>query len=153
MKNEDCQLSAATIAATKSNQWIDALRTHAATCPYCQQTMALTTMMNELTADEPRYSFPNYRTIWLKARYARKQEHLTKFDLFALAAVSLSGLGGLVALLYWIFPQLFGGILDIPVFANLRFPNFASLGTPTFILVGLAITVWLLTRDSIFAER
>ena len=153
MKNEDCKFSEATITATKSNQWTDALRTHAATCSDCQQTMAMTTMINELTADEPQHRFPDYRTIWLKARYARKQEHLTKFDLFALAAVSSSGLGGLVALLYWIFPQLFGGFLDIPVFANLRFPNLASLGTPTFILVGLAITVWLLTRDSIFAER
>jgi hypothetical protein len=141
------------VRATKSSQWTDALRAHAATCPDCQQTMAMTALMNELTAVEPRHPFPNYRTIWLKARYARKQERLTKFDLFALAAVSLSGLGGLVALLYWIFPQLFGGLLDIPVFANLRFPNLASLGTPTFILVGLAITVWLLTRDSIFAER
>jgi hypothetical protein len=152
MKNIECSFMRDVVRATKSNQWTDELRSHAATCSDCQQTMAMTSMMNELvTVDDP-HPLPHFRTIWLKSRYAKKQERLTKFDLFALAAVSLSGLGGLVALLYWIFPQLFGGFLAIPVFANLHFPNLASLGTPTLVLIGLAITVWLLTRDSIFAE-
>jgi hypothetical protein len=153
MNNPDCEFTADTIRATKSNEWTDALRAHAATCSDCQQTIAMTTMMNELMADKHPHPFPNYRTIWLKARYARKQERLTKFDLFALLGVSLSGIAGLVALLFWLFPQLLGGLLNIPVFANLHFPSFASFGTPTFILVGLVIAVWLLTRDSIFAER
>jgi hypothetical protein len=153
MNNLECEYFAAIISATKTNQWTDALRNHAATCSRCKETMAMTTMMKELIAEDRPHPLPNYHTIWLKARYARKQERLTKFDLFALVGVSLSGIVGLVGLLFWIFPQVFGKLVAIPVISGLQLTNVFSFGTPTFILAGLVVTVWLLTRDSIFAER
>ena len=147
MNTPDCEYSASVISATKSTQWPEDVRTHAAACSRCRETIAMTTMMNEISAREPTHSLPNYRTIWLKARYARKQERLTKFDILSLAGLSLFGIATLAVLLMVVFPQVFRGIFDIPTISVPQLTAAFSRGTSVFILAGVALIVWLLTKD------
>ncbi len=90
---------------------------------------------------------------WLKAQFARKQDCLTRSDLFALRELLLSGLARLVALLFWGFPQLLGNLRSIPAALSLFVGNIWSLGTPAFVLAGIIVTVWILTQDSTFTQR
>ncbi|MGB2867996.1 MAG: hypothetical protein WBD36_06075, partial [Bacteroidota bacterium] len=129
------------------------LGNHAASCPRCQETRATTMMMKELVANNPAHRLRDYRVIWLKAQYARKEERLTKFDLLALVGLSLSGIAGLFGLFLLMLPQLSGRFLDIMVPAVPRLSTVLSSGVPVLVVTGVAVMIWILTRDSIFIEK
>ena len=151
MINAECDSVRDVIRATQSNEWPEDVRAHAATCSRCQETIAMASMMKELSARELPHPLPNFRTVWLKARYARKQESLTKFDVLSLAGLSLVGIAGLAVLLMVIFPQLFRKIIDIPSISISQLTGAFSGGTPLLILAAVGALVWLLTKDSKYA--
>ncbi len=151
VNDADCEYSAAVTSATKSGQWPEPLRSHTATCARCRETMAMTTLMDESAARELPHPLPHFRTLWLKARYARKQERFTKFDLFGLAGVTFSGCAGLVVMLMVIFPHTFGTIIHIPDVSVSQLTNMFPGGTKIFLPAVIAVLVWIFTRDSLFA--
>ena len=113
----------------------------------------MTMMMGKISSQSTAHALPSYRLIWLKAQYARKQERLSAFDLFALIGMSLVGVAGLSGLLLWRFPQLFTGIIDVTGRSAPDLKNLFSNGAPLVVIVGVLVMIWLLTRDSFFAER
>jgi hypothetical protein len=149
----NCVFEKQVILATKSNQWTGDLRAHTTSCPACQETIAMTTIMNNISAADTPHPLPSYRLIWLKAQYARKQERISKLDILSLAGMSILGLAGLAGLAFWRFPKLFSGIMDSTGTSALPWSNLFSNGAPLGVIAGALIIVWLLTRDSHFAER
>ncbi|HEY6953266.1 MAG TPA: hypothetical protein VI758_12740, partial [Bacteroidota bacterium] len=139
MNNTECTFMHDVVRAAKTGQWTDVLQTHAANCPMCLETIAVTTMMNTIASQGTSRPLPNHRTIWLKARYARKQERLTRFDLVALAGVGLSATAGLAALFYWLYPQVWGNILDLHRVSLPHFLDIHSLATPAIVLAGAVV--------------
>ena len=148
-----CRYEREVVDATKFDRWTDILKNHAASCSLCQETMKMTMMMGKISSQSTAHSLPSYRLIWLKAQYARKRERLSAFDLVALIGMSLVGVAGLSGLLLWRFPQLFTGIIDVTGSSASDLKNVFSHGAPLAVIAGVVVMVWLLTRDSFFAER
>ena len=149
----ECESRRDIVRATKTTVWTDALRKHTEGCSRCQETVAMTTMMSEIAAGEGPHTLPGYRLIWLKAQFARKQDRLTKFDLFALGGLSLSGIVGLVIFFFWRFPESSATLRSIPAIFSLFLSNIYSLGIPGFVFVAILVTVWILIQDSTFTQR
>jgi hypothetical protein len=57
-----------------------------------------------------------------------------------------------IVLLLLLFPELFKRILDVPAISIPHLQNIFTSGAPILILAGVAVMVWLPTRDSIFAK-
>ena len=149
MNTQHCTFEREVSRAVKSNQWTDELRAHAAGCPECQETITMTTAMTNMATGGAARPLPSYRLIWLKAQYARKEEQLSKLDILALTGMSLGGIVAVLGLLLWRFPKIFGGLMETAV----PWRSLVSNGTPLVIIAGALLIVWLLTRDSHFAER
>ncbi len=113
----------------------------------------MTTFMQKISHEEVPHTLPSYRLIWLKAQYARKQERLSTLDMVALIGMSLTGIAGLIGLLFWRFPQFFDGAVNATGTSAVNWTGMVSNGAPFAVIVGVLVTVWLLTRDSYFAER
>ncbi len=153
MNTPECAFTRDVIRATKSGQWTESLRTHADGCSVCRETVAIVTTMNAVAAREMPHPSPDYRSIWLKARYARRQEQLTKFDVLALAGLTLGGMAGLFMLLILIFPQLVSRVFGISVVPVSLIPSMSSGRTMMLFLAGFILLVWGLTRDWTLAKR
>ena len=153
MNSTECSRESEVLKAAKYNQWTVDVRSHAASCPHCQTTITMTTMMNKLTNIDSTHTLPSYRLLWLKAQYARKQERLSKLDMVALGGMSLVGVAGFLGLLVWRFPKLFSSILETTGTSPIHWTSIMSNGTPLAVVVGAFVIIWLLTRDSFFAER
>jgi hypothetical protein len=153
MTNEDCEYSAAIISATKRNQWTDPLRAHLAACPRCQETMEVKKMMNKFAAEGRVHTLPNYRIVWLKAQYARRQERISALDLVGLIGIALGGVGGLIGLSAGMFPRPFAALVELTGRSLPALTDLFSNNAPLAVMIGVAVMVWLVTRDSIFAER
>jgi hypothetical protein len=113
----------------------------------------MVTMMKRISDEPAPHSYPAHRLIWLKAQYARKQERLSVLDIAALAGMSLAGIAGLAGLLLWRFPQTFTGIIDSAAVSLTDFKSVLSNGAPLVVIAGVLVMVWVLSRDSFFAER
>ena len=110
-------------------------------------------MMNKFAAEGGVRALPNYRILWLKAQYARRQERLSALDLVGLIGIALGGVGGLIGLSAGMFPRPFAALVEM---AGRSVPALTSLfsnNAPLVVIIGIAVMVWLVTRDSIFAER
>ena len=149
----ECRYEREVISAMKSNQWIESLRIHVAGCPLCQETMNMTRVMETISGEHSAHALPSYQLIWLKAQYAKKEERISLLDIIALSGMSLAGIAGFIGLLLWRFPNIFNGIIDS---SHQHLPDISAVfsnGAPVAVIIGLIITVWVLTRDSFFAER
>ena len=153
MNNTYCTFEREVLKAVKSNQWTNDVRNHAASCSLCKETIAMTTLMQKISREDVLHALPSYRLIWLKAQYARRQERLSALDMVALIGMSLTGIAGFVGLLFWRFPQLFDGAVNVTGTSAVNWTGMVSHGVPIAVIVGAIVTVWLLTRDSFFAER
>lgn len=139
------------LAALNSHNWTDDLRQHAAGCPHCQETMAMTNLLQQIPdADHP---LPSYRLLWLKAQYMRKEERISVMDVVALAGMSFVGVIALAGLMFWRFPELLGKIAGLPAPSASSWTNIVSSSSPFVVVLGAILLVWLLARDSFFAER
>ncbi len=147
MTTMECDFATDVIRAVKSSQWTEELRNHAAGCPRCRETAALASLMAEVADAENRRTLPDYRTVWLKARYVRREERLSRLDLITLAGLLLGGIAGLALLLMLTLPQMARRVLDISNFSFSHMSSLASGGTPFLALAGVALMIWLLTRD------
>lgn len=149
----NCPQESSIIHAVRTTEWTTGLRSHAETCPMCKEAITMTTTMNRLATIEPPHPLPGYRLIWLKAQYARKQERISALDMITLIAMSLAGIAGLAGLLFWRFPNFLEGVLGSGGTGSFQWSTVFSGGTPLIAAVGALVIVWLLTRDSFFAER
>ncbi len=143
----ECEFMSDVRRAVKSNEWTEQLRNHTASCARCRETVALTGLMAEVADTENRRTLPDYRTVWLKARYVRREERLSRLDLITLAGLLLGGITGLALLLMLTLPQMVRKVVDIPNLSFSHMPSLASGGTPFLALAGVALMIWLLTRD------
>ncbi len=109
-------------------------------------------MMNKFAIEGGTHALPDYHIIWLKARYAGRQEKLSKLDLVGLAAIALGGVGGLVGLSAGMFPQPFASLVTWTGQSLPALMSLVSQNAPLGVIIGVAVMVWLLTRDSIFAK-
>ena len=153
MIKTECVFEREVLRAAKTNQWTSDLSNHAASCPLCQETMAMTKITKKISQEDSTHALPSYRLIWVKAQYVRRQERLSKLDLIALIGVSLVGIAVFAGLLLWGFPQLFAGVLQSVGASSPGWSHILSNGTPLAVILGVLIMVWLLTHDSFFAER
>ena len=113
----------------------------------------MTSAMKTIAGAESAHPLPSYRLLWLKAQYARKQERLSAIDMISLIGMTLTGIAGMAGLVLWRFPKLFNGILETTGTSAIPWGNIISNGAPLAVIAGAFIMVWLLTRDSFFAER
>ena len=110
-------------------------------------------MMTKFSTEVAPRSLPDYRIIWMKAQFEKKQERLWTRDLMGLIAVSLGGLAGLVGLSAGMFPRPFAALTE---FSRNSLPALKSLFTtnaPLGVMIAVALLVWLLTRDSLYARK
>ena len=147
MINLECEFSAAIIRATKTNSWTDELQIHLTTCSRCQETLEITTMMNRISAEPSARAFPDYRILWMKAQYAKRQERLSTLDLFGLIAVALGGIAGLVGLSAGMFPRPFALLLASTNRLVPTLTTFVSHNVPLGILLAAGFLLWLITGD------
>jgi hypothetical protein len=115
--------------------------------------MEITKMMNQFAAEGRVHTLPNYRIVWLKAQYARRQERLSALDLVGLIGIALGGVGGLVGLSAGMFPRPFAALVELTGRSLPALTSLFSNNAPLAVMIGVGVMVWLLTRDSIFAER
>ena len=153
MINPECEFSSAVINASKSHQWTDSLQSHIAGCVRCQETKEMTMMMNTLTAQGSVRALPDYRIIWMKAQYAKRQESLSLLDLIGLVAVALGGLAGLVGLSAGVFPRPFAALTELSRNSLPALKSLFTTNAPLGVMIAVALMVWLLTRDSLYARK
>ena len=115
--------------------------------------MTMARMMEHISGERGTHALPNYRLIWLKAQYARKEERLSVLDIIGLIGMSLVGIAGFIGLLLWRFPGILNGIIDSSHRPLPDINTVFSNSAPLAVIIGLIIMVWVLTRDSFFAER
>jgi|ERR1041385_3366754 hypothetical protein len=152
MNQSVCSLEKEVLKAVRSRHVTDNLRAHAATCPVCSETIQVAALVHTYSSDHISYPFPNHRLIWLKAQYARKQDRISKFDIVALVGMWVLGASGFVGLLFWRFPEVFFEVIHFAGSSALDIRSVLSNGAPFAVLIGVLVTVWVLTRDSFFTE-
>jgi hypothetical protein len=97
VKFTTCVHEQSVVEAAKSGQWSEPLRSHFAGCALCQESLQVSTWMQDFaeTADEAR-ELPDPRLIWLKARLAQRQaaaaEALRPLEFFNRVAYTVVGL-------------------------------------------------------------
>lgn len=147
MSNGSCPLEYDVVAATRSDRWTDRLRLHTETCPHCQSTVLVATMMQQAamrTRSEIEVAV-SYRVPWWKAQCIRKQERLSRLDrlmligVFVAAAMVLAGF----ALWKWSLVQRWlAGVSGEP-----------GSSLPLYLLAGCAALVWFLTEEVFAGEK
>src|SRR5579862_1424513 len=153
MSHSECSFEKDLLTAIKSKQWSNSLRTHAATCPICKQTMLVSEVTLKYSANLQIPALPSSRVVWLRAQYARKQEYLSVLDLVTLTAASIAGLAALAGLIFWGFPQIF---TDAAGRVGKFFSGFSQVSFPVepiAVSVAVLMFVWLMSRDSFSTER
>jgi len=151
MNIEECQFTAATIAATKTNTWTNELRAHLSSCPICRETKEMTTTMNILTTNTATRAFPDYRILWMKAQLAKRQERLTTLDLVGLITVALGGTAGLAGLSVGLFPRLVSSLIALTGQPLPAIQSLVAANAPLGVLIGVGVMIWLITRDRRYA--
>lgn len=153
MKQAACALEKEVMTAARFEQWTDSLRSHALSCPVCNETKRVSNLMQAYSRKHESPTLPSHRLIWIKAQYVGKQERLSKLEIFALGGMSVIGVAGFVGLLLWQFPRLLSNALAMTGRSFPEFSNVLSHGASLAVTVAVLIIVWVLTRDSFMADR
>lgn len=145
MKPTQCEYEQKVLAAAISGHWADNLRNHAASCPLCKEAITMTTMVKAFSGKDDTHALPDYRLIWLKGQFIRREKHLSALDFVALFGISFLGLAGFIAFLLWQFPRIFNQALDIANKPALLFLDSISFSPEYAGVLIIIVVVWWLT--------
>lgn len=96
-----CDQESAVMSAAQSNEWDDAIRHHAASCPTCRESLRVSSALRTLARQMSVPSTPDPRLIWLKASFAQRQKRSAFIARIAMTAYSILG-AALAVGIYWI---------------------------------------------------
>ncbi len=145
MNNETCPLEIAVVAALRSDRWTNDLRAHAASCPLCRETIAVAMAMQQLASKTSAEIPVSYRILWLRAQFIRKQEHLSRIDLFMLIGSFAVLVPSFICVALWKWPMVQAWLTN-----GSGNPN---SNLPIYIFAGCAALVWFLTEEVFLQEK
>ena len=110
----------------------------------------MATMIVQISVEEPVHRLPSYPSIWIKAQFARRDEQLSRLHLIAMAGLTLSGVIWFAGIVFGTSSQVFNRFFDFIREYTLMLLHGFSHGAPFVVIIGVALLVWILTRDTFF---
>jgi predicted anti-sigma-YlaC factor YlaD len=153
MTNVECDVAPLVIRAMKSDRWTESLQNHVKTCSRCRETIAVATMIVQISAEDPVHRLPSYPSIWIRAQFARREEQLSRLHLVAMIGLTVSGVIWVAGIVFGATSQVFSSFVDFPHGFTLFSRHLLAHGAPFLVIIGVVLLVWILTRDRFFVGR